>query len=98
MILLLILCYLCIICMYRALEVWGTMEKLVEKQQRKRLLDDEEKRRRKGHYSYYCYIEYFIVWFILNYVQATICKSVKISVHIMEDIRKILCIAIFVLL
>ena len=34
----------------RALEVWGTMEILVEKQQRKKLLEDEEKRRRKGHY------------------------------------------------
>ena len=35
----------------RALEVWGTMEALVEKQQRKKLLEDEEKRRRKGHYA-----------------------------------------------
>jgi len=33
---------------HRALEVWGSMERLVEKQQRKKLLDDEEKRRRKG--------------------------------------------------
>ena len=36
--------------MYRALEKWGTMEILVEKQQRKKLLDDEEKQRRKGQF------------------------------------------------
>ena len=33
---------------HRALEVYGTMEALVEKQQRKKLMDDEEKKRRKG--------------------------------------------------
>ena len=37
----------------RALEVWGTMEALVEKQQRKKLLENEEKRRRKGDLSYH---------------------------------------------
>lgn len=37
--------------LHRSLEVWGTMEALVEKQQRKKLLDDEEKKRRKSQYN-----------------------------------------------
>lgn len=40
-------CYLKSDVEIKALEKWGTMEILVEKQQRKKLLDDEEKQRRK---------------------------------------------------